>query len=375
MGPANEQPRPTLPDYAGANLSSLVPALLRRPGERPPWLPEAAASARQVVLLVLDGLGWEQLQAHRSRAPTLTSMEGGAITSVAPTTTATALCSICLGCTPAEHGLLGYKLKVGGESRDVLNVLRWRTSMGDARSILPPRTLQPRLAFEGRAVPVVSRADLAGSGFSEAHLGGSVSVGWAVASSIAVEVESLLVGGEAFVFAYYDGVDKVAHARGLGRHYEAELSTADRLVADVAACLPAGAALVVTADHGQVEVGSGAEPLDPDVLSEVDLLSGEARFRWLHDREGRAAALVAAARYRYGGEAWVRTPEDMVEEGWLGGPLPPHLRARLGDVAVVAYRPVAYLDPTDPGEARLVARHGSLTSAEVLVPLLAAGAG
>ena len=46
--------------------------------------------------------------------------------------------------------------------------------------------------------------------------------------------------------------------------------------------------------------------------------------------------------------------------------------ARLGDVALVARRDVAFHDPQDTGPYHLVGRHGALTSAEMLVPLLAA---
>jgi hypothetical protein len=48
-------------------------------------------------------------------------------------------------------------------------------------------------------------------------------------------------------------------------------------------------------------------------------------------------------------------------------------RSRLGDVAVVAHEPVSFDDPADTGAIVLRCRHGSLTPAEVRVPLLAAG--
>ena len=76
----------------------------------PVWFPDAARHAEQIVLLILDGLGWEQLEAHQSLMPALTSLTGGAVTTVAPSTTATALSSIATGLTPAEHGLLGYRI-------------------------------------------------------------------------------------------------------------------------------------------------------------------------------------------------------------------------------------------------------------------------
>ena len=105
-------------------------------------------------------------------------------------------------------------------------------------------------------MPVVSKAEFGGTGFTAAHLGNSPLHGYKVLSSLPVEVGRLLRSGEPFVYAYYDGLDKVAHGSGLGDLYDAELRAVDRLVGDVAAELPDGAVLVVTADHGQIDVGS-----------------------------------------------------------------------------------------------------------------------
>ncbi len=90
-GPGAGAPVPVVPHYGGACLSSVVPALLGRHGGSASWVPEPARDARQVVLLALDGLGWEKLRSVAGLAPTLASGTGGPITSVAPTTTATAL--------------------------------------------------------------------------------------------------------------------------------------------------------------------------------------------------------------------------------------------------------------------------------------------
>ena len=369
-------PEPLLPDYGGACLSSVVPALLARldaaPGDGaaapPGWLPAPVAEARQIVLLVLDGLGSEQLAQRSATAPTLSSAVASTITSVAPSTTAAALTSLATGLPPAVHGIVGYRLGLDGK---ILNVLRWQLGGVDARRRVPARRFQPFEAFpEGGAVPVVSRSDYATTGFTAAHLGESPLHGWSVASSIAVDVRDLLRAGEPFVYAYYDGIDRVAHARGLGDHYVAELRTADRLVADVLDVLPPGAVLVVTADHGQVEVGPLVEVLGGEIMAEVVLISGEGRFRWLHVRPGATEDVTAAARSLYGHVAWVRTRDQVMEEGWLGGEPVPSVADRLGDVLLAPFEPTAFLDPADTGEQRLVGRHGSLTAAEMLVPLL-----
>lgn len=362
-------PEPLLPAYGGACLSSVVPALLDRTSGAPAWLPEVAAAARQVVLLVLDGLGWEQLQARPHLAPVLNGMAGGAITSVVPTTTATALTSITTGLPPAAHGVVGYRVRVG--ANDVLNVLRWTTAGADAREAVPPEKFQPHPAFAGTQPPVVTRAEFATTGFTAAHLFGARLQGWRMPSALPVEVRHLLGRGEQFVYAYYDGMDKVAHERGFGEYYDAELVATDRLVADVVDALPPGAALVVTSDHGQVQVGESSIAIDAALMEQVELLSGEGRFRWLHARAGAAGTLAEEARRWYGEVAWVRTREELVEEGWLGGRPAPEVERRLGDVALIAFEPVAFDDPADTGESRLVCRHGSLTAEETLVPLLA----
>jgi hypothetical protein len=326
-------------------------------------------------LLVLDGLGWAQLRDRQQLAHHLSGLAGGPITSVAPTTTATALTSISLSEPPAAHGVVGYRVRVDGPSgSEVLNVLRWRTSSGDARPFVPPAGFQPAPAFGGRSVPVVTRSEFLTSGFSAAHLSGSRQLGWSLPSTLVVEVRRLLSAGEQFVYAYYDGLDRVAHTHGLSEYYDAELAAADRLVGDLRAVLPPAAALVVTADHGQVHVGEAVRPLDPEIVAATALISGEARFRWLHARPGAGHDVAVAAKERYGDEAWVRTIDEVDAEGWFGGRLGRVARARLGDVALVPHRPIAYLDPLDQGDARLVSRHGSLTAEEMYVPLLAARA-
>ena len=359
-----------LPEYSGACLTNVVPTLLGpRRDAAPAWMPPIAVDAPQVLLLVLDGLGWLQMQQHQALMPLTASMQGGPITSVFPSTTATALTSITTGLPPGEHGVVGYRIDVHGE---VLNILRWSTPRGDARRSIPPEGLQPFEPFLGRRPPVVTKAEFLGSGFSAAHLRDVRWRGWRVPSTLITEVRELMGAGEPFVYAYYDGIDKVAHEYGLGSHYEAELVWVDRLVGDLLDVLPSGAALLITADHGQVDVGDNVHALDPEVLQLVQSQSGEARARWLHAGDGAEHELLAAARGRYSDDAWVVSKQQVIDEGWLGTQVSRAAADRLGDVLLVAQRDVGFDDPADTGPFLLIARHGSLTPAEMLVPLVAA---
>lgn len=360
--------QPIFPDYS-ANVRAIVPTLLApQPGTGRAWMPEALRDARQVVILVLDGLGWEQFDERRHLLPTLSTLDGGPITTVAPSTTSTALTSITTGLTPGEHGLVGYRIDVGGE---VLNVLRWGTNGGDARRKYEPSRLQPFAPFMGHSVPIVTKADFEHSGFTEAHLRGGRFFGWRASSSVPVIVRELLRAGEPLIYAYYDGIDKIAHERGFGPYYDAELSFADHLVGQVCQELTPGSALVITSDHGQVQVGENLRTPSQEVLELTRYMSGEGRFRWLHARPGTTDQLLEVALAAHGDDAWVMSREEMIERGWFGTVVSPPVASRLGDVALITRTPISFVDPADTGPFPLMCRHGSLTSAEMLVPLLA----
>ena len=140
---------PLLPDYSGACVCNVVPSLLGGFNEPPAWFPAAAFSARQVVLLVLDGLGWQQMVERRSITPALHALTGGSISTVVPTTTATAMTSITTGLSPGQHGVIGYRMAI---EHEVLNVLRWSTPRGDARKTIRPSEIQKphRFTASGR---------------------------------------------------------------------------------------------------------------------------------------------------------------------------------------------------------------------------------
>ena len=118
-------------------------------------------------------------------------------------------------------------------------------------------------------------------------------------------------------------------------------------------------------------MGANTIELPPEVLRHVELQSGEGRFRWLHARPGRAAELEETAGELYRDVGWVVGLEAVLDEQWFGPVVSEAARGRLGDVALVAREPIAWLAPDDTGPFQLVSRHGSLTSAEMFVPLLA----
>lgn len=355
-----------LPAFGGGSVADIVPALLdTNPPQRTP-VPDDAIDARAVVLLVLDGLGAEQLATRARVAPTISEIQAATITTVAPSTTAAALTSISTGVPPGEHGIVGYRMHTFDGN---LNALRWKTPIGETLLRHPPEQLQPLPTFGGQRPPALQNEAYRKTGFSRAYLRDARRHGFKMLSSLAVTVRRLLRSGESFVYCYYEGLDVMGHEHGLGEHYEAELRACDRLVADLINVLPLGVALVVTSDHGMVECSNGITEIDRRVMEHTESESGEARFRWLHAKRGRARDLGEAAAAAHGEQAWVMTGEQIIDEGWFGPVVSDAARARLGDVALVARGDHAFRHKGDT-TSKLVGRHGSLTASEMLVPLL-----
>jgi hypothetical protein len=358
-----------LPDLDDASVAGLVPALLGV--AEAAWIPEPARTAEQVVLLVLDGLGWQAIEEHRDLMPVLAGMTGGAITTVVPSTTATALTSIATGLVPARHGIVGYRMLVDGA---VLNVLRW--SVGSGRRAPDPVAVQRHDAFLGRPVPTITRAEFRTTGFTNAHLRGGHFIGWHTTAGLVEQAARSIARGHKLVYAYYPGVDVTAHEFGLyDRAYERELADTDRMVGQLLALLPPASALLVTADHGQVHLERDSW-IDISALSPlVETMAGDGRFRYLYARKGKNRELLDAARDNVGDSAWVFSRSELLEQGVFGPEPVGRIPGRLGDVVLAARDAVAYIDPALPSEMQLRSGHGSLTAAEMYVPLVAARGG
>jgi predicted AlkP superfamily pyrophosphatase or phosphodiesterase len=175
---------------------------------------------------------------------------------------------------------------------------------------------------------------------------------------------------EAFVYAYWDGIDRTAHEYGFGERYDEELTACDAMVAAMLDRLAPDTAFLVTADHGQVEVGEQMLTLPGELSALVARQSGEARFRWLHAHPGLETDLLSASQEVFGTSAWVVGVEEAVNSGWFGPMVTPAARARLGDVALVAREQVGFSDPAEVIPIQLICRHGSLTADEIFVPLV-----
>jgi predicted AlkP superfamily pyrophosphatase or phosphodiesterase len=367
---------PVVPRYGAGALSDLLPsaaAALGIPGfgnvlELPP--------ARQICVLLLDGFGWNLLSREGAHAPFLSATAAGTepITVGFPSTTATSLTSLGTGQPPGRHGVLGYQVAVPGTGR-LMNSLRWDPDV-DPRHWQPHPTVFERAAEHGSGVFHVSPGAFRGSGLTVAGLRGTSYVPAETGGDlIAGAVASLRHEREALVYAYHSDLDKTGHIRGCGSDaWRHQLALTDRLVERLVATMPTGSLLVVTGDHGMVDVPPERRvdaDAHPDLRTGVELLGGEPRARHVYTVPGAAADTLATWRDVLGDRAWVVSRQEAVDAGWFGPHVAPELLGRIGDVVAAATGDTSIVTPVDePTGTLLVGHHGSLTADEQLVPLL-----
>lgn len=370
---------PALPDWPEDLLAPPFAA-----GERPGLLdvlaPLASApeDGRDLVVL-LDGVGADLLTEHRALTPTLRRLEGSVerIRTVTPSTTASAMVSLHTGLAPLEHGVLGY-LGFDPVGRRAVNQLTGAPGL-DPHAWMPLTT--PVEAGTRRAVQV------APAKHARSHLSGVAYRGWEfLAQGRGDRVEAVRTalhrgGPEALVHLHVDDVDHAGHVHGIDSEpWRTALAEVDALIGTLLRRVPRGTRVHLTADHGMVDT-SAAHTVDlaeePAILSLVEEVTGEARALALHAVPGDGAAAELAERMRVlmGERALVLTREQVLASGLLGPAataIPEHVQGRIADVLVLARGRWGVDDfSRRPETARsMIGVHGSLTSAEAVVPLL-----
>jgi hypothetical protein len=375
VGSGEQAESPVLPGYGRSTLadfSESVLASLAVPGaSNALGLP----SASRVCVFVVDGLGWEQLRAHRAAAPFLSGLAetGCWLAAGFPSTTVTSLGSLGTAQPPGQHGLLGYQVRVPSTGQ-LLNALRWDNSV-DPRQWQPNPTIFERVAAAGIGAFRIASGAFRQSGLSVAAMrGASYRSAETAGALVARTATALAEQPRALAMVYTGDLDSTGHALGCtSAAWQYQLRHIDLFAEQLAAAIPAGTVLHVTADHGMVDVPPGGR-IDadavPDLRHGVALLGGEPRARHVYARPGAAPDVLAAWQDTLGDSAWVASRDEAVEAGWFG-PVDARVRDRIGDVIAAARGTSAVVATvTEPRESRLVGMHGSLTPGDQRVPLL-----
>jgi hypothetical protein len=335
----------------------------------------------RIALVLLDALGSTFLERHADH-PLVRRLEVTPLRSQFPSTTTAHVTTLHFGLPVGEHGLYEWNVLEPSLGRVIVPLL-FSFSGDDApgtllrggfdvRRLAPGPSVYRRLADGGVRCAAFGPARIAGAPFGAVALDGATAHPFATLDDGARALAAALADadGPRYAHLYWDEIDATGHVHGpsSAAFADASVRALDALQdAFFGPCAPAfgDAVLLLTADHGQVDV----DPARVDYLDEAwpelgDHLAplhpaGSARDVFLHVRDGHVDDVVAGLGQALGDRADVRPAGDLFPGAGA------RLRSRLADVCVLpAPGRMAWLRAAAGVEQRFRGHHGGLDTAE-----------
>ncbi len=329
-------------------------------------------AGERVILILLDAFGLEFLERHRDH-PLVQRLDVTPLRSQFPSTTTAHVTTAHFGLPVHEHGLYEWNV-LEPSLGEIICPLRFNSTGAEDEGTLADRIRPCVLApgptfYEALAVPCVvgQPSRLAGS-FSGVATRGAEVLGFRRlhAGVRAVADVSAARGSDClYAFVYWDLIDRAGHDHGPG---SPEFAVACRRSLDElwdAAQELREVTVLVTADHGQVDVAPDRVDYLDDLWPELRALlsqsrpAGSSRDVFLHVRDEHVGTVIEQLSARLDGQAEVRPAGELFDQ------IGPRLKARLGDVAVLpSAGRQAWLRCAAAGEQRFRGQHGGLDDAE-----------
>jgi len=393
------------PAYGGHSLVNLAAAIVAGFGAEPPGgpvlaIPEVAdglRSARKVVLLLIDALGYEFFTAHLQAEPD--SVWHGLVdaayplTSVFPSTTVAALTSLWTARPPLAHGLIAYELllKELGLTAKMIELTpsvsrepEWliRAGLIKPEEFMPLPLISQTLTTAGVGVYGLMYRPYWRSGLTQMHLRGVTPLGYFTLTDLMVTLREFLndqTAGPFYLWVYWAGLDTLGHMYGVDLpRLRAEFEEVGRLLRDLVltrltAQARDGLLVLVTGDHGMVTTPEESTLMarsDPDLMRPLAFLpTGEGRAAFLYVRPGAEAEVHGYFSGRHPDRFVLWSGREALRAGLFGpGEPPDYTLDRVGDLIVVARGNNAIYWGVAPNQMR--GRHGGVEFGEMVVPLI-----
>jgi hypothetical protein len=363
----------------------------------------------KVILLVIDGFGFNQFLNHLHENRFLTNLtnrgEVYPLTSVFPSQTTNALTSLNTGLTPQEHGLFEYFVYL--KNIGLVNALRFERACSKRQNDLMDEGFDPRILLskgetihdklkqEGVNTFTHINSSNAFNACSNLIFQGSKIIPAVKSSDLIVRLRKNIEENSdksAYFFAHVDTLDTISHEYGPESYeYSAELSMITyllkrELVQKLEPKIAKETLLLVTADHGGVKVDPKETTylncLPKTILSlqvgknrKPILPIGGPREVFLHIKEQKLIETKEWLLQKIGHKAQIIETEKAVKKGLFGLGVPNmEVFERIGNLMILPYgNETVWFDYSEDRKISFLGQHGGLSEQEMVVPFAAAG--
>ncbi len=332
--------------------------------------------ARHSVVVLVDGLGYENLIENKAYARFLNSKLDSSLRCEFPSTTATSLTGLATGVRSGVHGVIGYAVY----SRELgvqRNLLTGWADRGEARDFKQAADLS---STSNVVTSVIGPSSYAETGFTELTMSGAsyvVAEGLADRFNAALQISNQ--SKNSVTYLYVPELDQLAHRFGVDSSKWIEaLEALDSEVSRYATRLNKETGVLLTADHGVLDVPHENHVYLEDFHWFTDAVvssAGDPRCNFIYLKDQSATESVAKLLDdEFGTRAHVCTHRDLEKAGWVS----------VGTALIEDYVPDFYLiwhrdfvgydrRTAKPQHLKLIGQHGSITDRETRIPLVKFG--
>lgn len=379
-----------VPQYRGGSIinlmSSIVAALDGSPSLYDPLAalpPTRMVDAKSIILLVVDGLGYDYLCRFGQGSRMHDHLEAR-ITTTFPPTTATAIPCFFTGAAPQQHGFTGW-FTWFREVGSILAVLPFKARYGGkplGETGISPGDLTSQSPIVDR-IParsyVVAPGRIARSDFNQAFSGRAEIRPYRSLAECCANLAAIVAArtSRQYIYAYWPEFDSLAHQYGVGsvevsRHFADLDGAMTKLLSTLGG---SDTLLIITADHGFIDTGPARriQLADHPRLEETLILPlcGEPRLAYCYVHPDRRQQFddYVTSELAYCTTLW--RSEELMREGYFGlGEPDRRLPDRIGHYAL-AMKENYVIKDWILGEKpyQHIGVHGGVSEAEMYVPL------
>jgi len=335
-------------------------------------------SRRSVCVILVDGLGSTNLKSAAGHARFLNSQQSDSAMCWFPATTSTSITSFATASSPWDNGFLGYQV-FNRSTQTAMNLLSGWKEYAEGENYQEASTIAEIASDRGVGFHTVAPSAYERSGFTGATMRGSEFHGVDKIAERFTEALTLLTQPEAkVIYLYIPELDQLAHAKGSeSTSWLNQLEDLDSLMRDFVSSIPRGAGVILTADHGVVDVSRENHIYLDELIAKSDFkfVGGDTRSLYLYfeDTVDKQAARELLED-RLGDSSYISTPEDLIAAGYWKS-LSPKSENVAPDLLVLARKRVALYHRgfAKVKSLEMVGHHGSITNEELAIPLLKFG--
>ncbi len=376
----------SLPDYNGGSIVNLMSSISKSFGSRPKYktlktLSPKELDSRNIVLIVIDGLGYEFLKKN-GKGTAFEKYLLGRITSVFPPTTAAAITTFQTGVAPQQHAVTGWFMNI--KEMGIIGMplpFRSRAGAFDLSKHIKIKDVINRKGFSDflkAKTFVVTMKDIANSEYSILMAGKSKRMAYKTLNGFFSQISKAVKSGKRrkYIYAYWPQLDSICHHKGVeskkSRKHLRELNSG--LKKFLKQIEGTDTTVIVTADHGLVDFKEIKMEKHPQMKKCLSLpLCGEPRAAFCYVHPSKTKQFKEYVKKKLRNKFELFKSEELVKKGWFGLFEPNEkLFDRIGDYILIAKNNYSIKDCV-LGEKKhnFVAHHGGLSKEEMYVPLIA----